>query len=266
MIKINQSPATASPVRRTLRRVLTLAVALAAASTFGLATGAAAAPGSPGSTVCSGDLAAGSYKNLTIEGTCNIDGSAMVSGNVSVDTGDALFLSGAELGGNLHMSAGSIVMAFYTTFHGNINAANAHALYLFNSTVDKNLTFVGGGSGPECVDPDPEASLGNDTMVKDSSIAGNVKFDSWSGCWFGFLRNTVGGNVQITNMYANPENINYPGTPQEVNQGLDSTEVIGNVVGGNLMCSGNTPVAQIGDAAPLPNTARKLMGECANLM
>ncbi|MCB1298090.1 MAG: hypothetical protein KDB08_03820 [Microthrixaceae bacterium] len=265
MTNNTESPATASPVRRTLRRVLTLAVALAAASTFGLATGAAAAPGSPSNTVCSGNLAAGSYKNLKVEGTCNIDGSAMVSGNVSLDAGDALFLSGAELGGNVHMSAGSAVMAFYTNFHGNINAAHAQALYLFNSTLDKNLTFVGGGAGPNCVDPDPEASFGNDTIVKDSSIAGNVKFDGWAGCWFGFLRNTVGGNVQITNMYANPENINYPGTPQEFPQGLDSTEVIGNVVGGNLMCSGNTPVAQVGDAAPLPNTARKLMGECANL-
>src|SRR5690606_4480547 len=85
MINNTESPATASAVRRTLRRVLTLAVALAAASTFGLATGAAAATGSPSNTVCSGELAAGSYKHVTVEGTCNIDGSAMVSGNVSLD-------------------------------------------------------------------------------------------------------------------------------------------------------------------------------------
>lgn len=251
-------------MKKKFGRLFALAIAVATAGTFMLASSAAAA--TPASTTCSeGTLAAGSYRNVTVTGSCTIDGSAAVGGNVSISSGAVLFLQGAELGGNLTLGTGSIMMAFSTTVHGNVSATNARALYLFDSRVDRNVSFIGGGSGRDCVDPDPETSLGMSTMVKDSSIGGNAVFDGWSGCWFGFLRNTVGRNVQISNMYANPENIIFPGTPDEVNQGLDSTEVIGNTVGGVLNCTGNTPAAQIGDAAPLPNTARKALGECAAL-
>jgi hypothetical protein len=49
----------------------------------------------------------------------------------------------------------------------------------------------------------------------------------------------------------------------------DSTEVVSNTIGGQLICLGNTPQAQIGDAAEEgggPNTVGKhKLGECAGL-
>ena len=49
----------------------------------------------------------------------------------------------------------------------------------------------------------------------------------------------------------------------------DSTEMGTNTIGGNLVCFGNTPHAQIGDAAlegARPNTVSgNMIGECAGL-
>ena len=51
---------------------------------------------------------------------------------------------------------------------------------------------------------------------------------------------------------------------------LDSTEIVSNVIGGNLICHGNTPPAQIGDAildeGNGPNTVGgNAIGECADV-
>ncbi|QNE36389.1 hypothetical protein [Leifsonia shinshuensis] len=260
-------------MRTTPRRLLTLAVALATTTGFMLAVGAGAQAATPGSTTCSGGsvqapatLPPGSYKNVEIAGFCGLDPSVAISGNVTVDPGAGLQLSGASIGGNLSVGSGAILFAYGTHVGGNVSASNAHALYMFFSQVGKNLTVQGGGSGRNCTDPDPDTSFGNDTMVKDSHIAGNMTFSNWAGCWFGVLRNTVGGNMTIANMYANPLNANFPGTPDQVFQGLDSTEVGANTVGGVLSCSGNTPAAQLGDSGAAPNAARKAVGECAVLV
>lgn len=239
--------------------------ALLVAGALVFAGAPAASAASAADTTCAGQLAAGSYHNVTVDGMCSIDGSAHISGNVSVMRGAHLVLAGAEIGGNVRVASKAILNASGTTFHGNVGASNAMALYIFSSTLDGNLSFVGGGYGPTCMNPTVLEGQGHNTMVKDSHIAGNVTFNGWSGCWFGFLRNTVGMNVQISNMYANPENVITFGN-ETVYQGLDSTEVVGNHVTGVLNCTRNTPHAQVGDAAPIPNTARRALGECAALM
>ncbi|MFE4950118.1 hypothetical protein ACFQ9V_08405 [Leifsonia sp. NPDC056665] len=260
-------------MRTTPRRLLTLAVALPTTTGLMLAAGAGAQAATPGSTTCSGGsiqapatLPPGSYKNVEIAGFCGLDPSVAISGNVTVNPGAALQLSGSAIGGNLSVGSGAILFAFGAHVGGNVSATGAHALYLFFGQVGKNVTFQGGGSGRNCTDPDPSTSFGNDTMVKDSHIAGNVTFTGWAGCWFGLLRNTVGGNVTVSNMYANPLNINFPGTPDQADQGLDSTKIGANMVGGVLSCSANTPAAQFGDSGAAPNVARKAVGECAALV
>lgn len=228
-------------MRKTLRRVLTFAVALVTASTFALVGAAGANAATTGSTTCSGGLAPGTYRNVTVKGFCFLGGGAMVTGNVTVGTGSILMGDGA-------------------TINGNVTATNAKALYLLDgSWVGKNVTFTGGGWGRTCTDPgadDPSDAPGHSTMIKDSTVKGNVTFTGWAGCWFGLIRNHVGKNVTVTNMYANPA----------WEQGPDSTEIASNVVMGNLNCSGNTPAAQFGDSGGEPNTVGKnATGECAKL-
>jgi hypothetical protein len=46
----------------------------------------------------------------------------------------------------------------------------------------------------------------------------------------------------------------------------DSTEVVTNIIGGNLSCKDNSPPAQIGDSGGSPNiVGGNKKGECASL-
>ena len=61
----------------------------------------------------------------------------------------------------------------------------------------------------------------------------------------------VGGSVTVTG--------NRMGDP-------DGNEITTNTIRGNLACFNNTPHAQFGDAAPIPNVVGgKKLGECATL-
>ena len=86
------------------------------------------------------------------------------------------------------------------------------------------------------------------------------------GFWFGIIRVNVGGNVVAAN--TSGTQVGLPGT--EFEGILDSTEIVSNVIGGNLICHGNTPPAQIGDAildeGNGPNTVGgNALGECADV-
>ena len=115
-------------------------------------------------------------------------------------------------------------------------------------TIHGNLVS-NGGSGP-----------GRNFPIKDDTIDGNVIVHGWSGLWFGILRSTVGGNVVVANT---------SGTQTGVDEFvgiLDSTEIVDNTIGGNLICHGNSPAAQIGDSGGGPNSvAGNAVGECAGL-
>jgi hypothetical protein len=85
----------------------------------------------------------------------------------------------------------------------------------------------------------------------------------WSGPWFGVIRSIVGGNVIVAGMSGTQAG---EGPFEGI---LDSTEIVSNTIGGNLICRGNSPPAQIGDAALEgggPNAVHgKKIGECAGL-
>ena len=131
---------------------------------------------------------------------------------------------------------------------GNVVANGPATLYLGGMTIHGNLVS-NGGSG-----------AGRNFPIKDDAIDGNVIVQGWSGLWFGILRSTVGGNVVVANT---------SGTQTGVDEFvgiLDSTEIVDNTIGGNLICHGNSPAAQIGDSGGGPNNVDgNVIGECAGL-
>ncbi len=81
--------------------------------------------------------------------------------------------------------------------------------------------------------------------------------NGWQGTWFGVIRNTVHGNVILTNNQGAA--IGDGGLP-------DSTEVVTNTISGNLICLGNDPTAQVGDSHGSPNVVGgHKIGQCAGL-
>jgi hypothetical protein len=128
---------------------------------------------------------------------------------------------------------------------GNIVADAPMSLYLSAITIHGNLVS-NGGSGP-----------GLNFPIKNVVVDGNVVMQGWTGLWIGLFRSQVGGNVIFSNNSGNQ--IGDLGT-------LDSSEVADNVIGGNLICQGNDPAAQIGDSGGGPNSVSgHKLGQCAGL-
>ena len=231
--------------------------------------GPAATAGGPGAGRCSGGpIAAGTYRGLTVTGNCTFAGGTVtVLGNVTVAHGAALNDHAASsatvhVTGNVIVGKGAVLgLGDYdpnpphdgATVGGNIIANQPLSLYLGGMTVRGNVVSIGGG--------DP----GRNFPIKDDTIGGNLIIHGWSGLWLGVIRDTVGGNVIVSHTAGTQTGL--PGT--EFEGVLDSTEVVSNVIRGNLICFGNTPAAQIGDAAEEgggPNTVGgQKIGECAGL-
>jgi hypothetical protein len=227
-------------------------------------SGAVAAP--PGAGSCSGGaIAAGTYNGFTVTGICTFaGGSVTIDGNLVIADGAALndhvaTKANVHVTGNVLVGKGALVgLGDYNpadnlaTVDGNVVANDPTTLYLGGMTVHGNVVS-NGGSGP-----------GRNFPIKDNTIDGNLILQGWSGLWLGALRNKVGGNVIISNNTGTQTGDEAPfiGVP-------DSNEVVSNTIGGNLICHGNTPAAQIGDAALEgggPNSVDgNKIGECAGL-
>jgi hypothetical protein len=239
----------------------------------------AAAPICGTTEATDGTALSGSYHNLTVSGIAYVANEATltVSGNLTLAPGsclDAFSTGTVQVGHNVNVGHGAtlalgcapgsngpppIAPCFFTTTDdmvgGNITADQPETMYLTAVTVGGNVVSNGGGF----------STPGLNFPVKDMNIQGNLILQGWQGgpgAWIGALRNHVGGNVIISN------NVGYrPGG----NNPNDSTEVVGNTVGGNLICQNNTPPALYGDAYDPtigngPNVVgHKAIGECANL-
>jgi len=145
---------------------------------------------------------------------------------------------------------------------GNVTSDQPLALIFHATTINGNVSVLGGGGGVNCnADLTLSAALDSElgslgptpayTDFENNAIHGGASFSGLQGCWFGIFRNQVWGSVSVTNnTFAD----------------ADATEVATNTVRGNLTCQGNSPAAQVGDSGGLPNTVtgRKL-GECASL-
>ncbi|HEY7208431.1 MAG TPA: hypothetical protein VH416_09315 [Gaiellaceae bacterium] len=242
-----------------------LRLLLAACVALGLtAVGSAALAAGPANTTCSsGAIAGGTYNNVTVTGSCTFaDGAAItINGSLTVANGavlndHALSTATVHVRGNVTVGKGGVVgLGSYpeppTPGHdsafvdGSVIGNGAASLYLGGMTVRGNVIMNGGG--------DP----GRNLPIKDDTIGGNLIIQNWKGLWFGVIRDVVGGNVILTNnVAADPSTL----------PGSDSTEVVTNTIRGNLICTGNVPIAQVGDSEGAINTVsgRKL-GECASL-
>jgi hypothetical protein len=199
--------------------------------------------------IINGDVtvADGAYLDAAYSGT-----ELIINGNVKVGRGAKLGL-GCSFGyhdcGNVPVWLGRV------TVNGNIDANHALTMYLDFSIVNGNVTSKDGGDVSLVDHPPLEDGLV--LPIKDNVIAGNVKVDGWEGAWFGIIRNTVGGNVEVSDTV---------GTRVDENGLPDSTEIVTNIIGGDLNCKGNSPPAQVGDSGGSPNiVGGKKKGECTSL-
>lgn len=219
----------------------------------------------------------GHFTNLTLWGNSYVpnDATLTVSGNLVIAPGaclDAFSRGEVHVGKNISVGNGATLAlgcapfvneAFepceHTTTNDtvgrNISADAPLTMYLTSVTVAGNVTSSGGGPGIQ----NPAISF----PVKGMTIGGNLVLTGWHGAWIGALRNDVHGNVVIA---ANVGSRTGPtGEP-------DSTEVVSNTVGRNLICQGNTPAASFGDALENPangtgfnSVGGHAIGECRSL-
>jgi hypothetical protein len=242
-------------------------------------SGSIASAAKPGAGTCSGGapgfgnaevIPAGTYEGFTVTGYCVFGPGAMtINGHLTIADGAQLndHASGqaqpVHITGNVTVGNGAVLgLGNYNpvpphtsaVVDGNITANQPETLYLGGMTIHGNLVSNGGG------DPASERNF----PIKDDTIDGNVIIQGWHGFWFGIIRVNVGGNVIVAN--TSGTQVGLPGT--EFEGILDSTEIVSNVIAGNLICHGNTPPAQIGDAildeGNGPNTVGgNAIGECA---
>jgi hypothetical protein len=249
------------------RGIIVAGAAILAVS--GLSTAANAA--TTGSITCSGELASGTYSNVSVTDSCMVpDGAAVtVMHNITVAPGamfNASTHSTLSVGGNVTAGAGSMVALGCTEAHpcvdgmpgeigadtiaGNVTLDHVFTAAINGVTIGKNLSSVGGGSG-YTLDPWIPFS------IKDDTIHGNLTVTGLRTSWFGVIRTTVGRNVVLTDIKgADP----------------DSNEVVADTIGRNLVCHGLSPAPQLGDAvegAPPgygPSTVGgRAVGQCASL-
>jgi len=241
-------------------------------------SGSIASAAKPEAGTCSGGapgfgnaevIPAGTYNGFTVTGNC-VTGPGLVTidGKLTIADGGVLndHASGqgtVHITGNVTVGKGAVLgLGDYNpvpphtsaVVDGNITAHQPETLYLGGMTIHGNLVSNGGG------DPASERNF----PIKDDTIDGNVIIQGWHGFWFGIIRVNVGGNVVVAN--TSGTQVGLPGT--EFEGILDSTEIVSNIIGGNLICHGNTPQAQIGDAildeGNGPNTVGgNALGECA---
>jgi len=249
-----------------------------------------AAKQGPG-TCSNGMMAGGTYGDFLVTGSCTIAFGAVVqiNGNLTIAAGAGLDDHGAEawmhgeihVTGNIHVEKGAVLGLGWNgagplpggegalgpdTVGGSIIANQPLALQIGQVTIGGNLISNGGGV--------PSASLADfrNFPIEDNVIHGNLVVQGWTGGWFGVIRNTIDGNAIIANnrSWSSDEG---PGTDE------DSTEVMGSdatmfglgtfpqTIGGNLICHGNLPAAQINplDGGTNNVVGGKKIGECASL-
>lgn len=133
---------------------------------------------------------------------------------------------------------------------GNVIANDPLGLVMHQDTVRGNLIENGGGAGLGCANVgifNQYFGLPEYSDFANNTVDGNLRITNLDTCWNGFLRNKVAGNMTVSDNTST----------------ADGTEMGGNVVLGNLVCSGNSPAVQYGDGNQVPNeVGGKAVGEC----
>ena len=120
---------------------------------------------------------------------------------------------------------------------GDIRATDAMAVIVHASKIDGNVTQTGGGGGTSCAVPTTGifSVIGSPVFsdYEDNTIWGDLKVSKLTSCWFGALRDHVGGSADFSDIVM--------GDP-------DANEIHSNDIEGNLACYADTPAVQYGDA------------------
>ena len=242
-----------------------------------------------GTSTAPGTLPGGTYSSVTVSGVCEVKaGQVTVTGDVSVQAGAALIAafannsagpgtSGITVDGNVNVASGATLLLGCEALHfacvddpdqttptlnspdsvmGSIDATDALGVVVHNTTIGGDAIESGGGGGPSCAPSGIFATFMSPVYsdYEDNTIGGNLRVTGLTSCWFGALRNHIGGSDTFSdNAMTDP----------------DANENLGNQIGGNLLCSGNTPAIQYGDSSEdvTPSTPNVVggfaTGQCA---
>ena len=253
-------------------------VASAAASAFTCSGGTATTPTS---------LPAGTYSSVDVQGVCAVNaGQVTVTGNVTVDANTGALVaafanndggagtSGLTVDGNISVASGAILILGCKassfpcvddpnqanptlnspdTVQGSITGNGDTSIIVHDSTIGTDVTETNASPGLTCTPSGTFAALTGNTPTysdyEDNTISGNLRVTGMKSCWFGALRDNVGGSVTYANnTLADP----------------DASELHTNQIAGNFLCTGNSPVVQWGDSTGGINTVGGFAtGECA---
>ena len=221
-----------------------------------------------------GTLIGGTYSSVTVNGGCLVDdGNVTVTGNLTVKSSKGALIaafakddhsgsgtSTLTVDGNIIVDRGaSLLLGCYAKsfacvddpnkkknptlngpafVHGSVIATDALGVIAHDATIDGDAIVHGGGGGANCTPSGIFKGFGSPVYsdFEDSTIDGNVWVVGLHSCWYGTLRDKVGGSVtNVKNIMGDP----------------DSMEVLANQIRGNLICGGNFhgdhPGDQFGD-------------------
>jgi hypothetical protein len=245
-------------------RNLALVVGLAVGMVF--ATGSASAANFGSWTCHHGTVKAGTYSTLRIAGTCTLTDTgtvtvrhdliikrhatfnAVTAGTLHV-RGDVWIKAHAIAGLGCSDELGCMSGLSHNTFGGNITAVRAAATVIHGAWIGGNVRILGGGGNMDCTATPILGMAPFYSTIHDSTVVGNVTVRRLHSCWFGVIRVHIGGNAKfIGGRFGDP----------------DAMEIVTNVIGGNLGCFNNNPVAHVGDSMGAPNVVGgHKRGECA---
>jgi hypothetical protein len=243
--------------------VATLGVAALGAGSSAVASAAT----HHGSVTCrGGTIQNGTYRSLRITGFCSLkaSGHVTVRGNVVV-TGTGLFNAATPVTlvvkGDVtvrHRGVAAIgcspdvgcAALGADVIRGSLHASRAWATIVHGTSIGGDAVIRGGGRTEDCSVTAPFGAPYY-SVVEDSSVGGNLVVRGLHTCWFGVIRDTVGGSVRLVGIRL--------GDP-------DADEVVTNTIGGNLACFDNNPAPQVGDSQGQPNVVGgQKRGQCAGL-
>ena len=199
--------------------------------TGGATNALAAAP----ETVCTGELASGTYGKVVVphDAVCLSEAPVTIRGGLRVGQGATFVLGSEDNPGHTG------------TISGGVRATNPASVQIHFATINGGID-IQGGSGPF---GGPFDITWN--AIEDNTIHGGVTINGYNGFWFGFIRNTVSGSVTLSN---------------NTTQDPDGNEYVSNTIKGNLNCFGNSPATQVGDSEGGPNVVSgRKTGECSSV-
>ena len=260
---------------------------LAVAAALALPSASAmAAPGPAPYTCGGGSVGTGTYASVTITGLCDVAPNAVINivGNLNVAPGaffdaqsspstitvgknvtagqDSIMGLGCQPFALFHPDGSPVTNsghpcsndpAGHSVIHvmGNLAATNASLVLLNGITVDMNVALDGSGSH------DLPFGIPDDWSIKTNTVGGNLSASGIAVDWIGFMRNTVGKNVSLSNLTSGD-----PGDPSP----FRAVYVVSNTVGWNLSCTGLAPYAFGGLDPTEHNTVGRLAtGQCVGL-